>query len=240
MPPGPLAFVARLAEADTFAASEAALERILAGFGLKHFLFLDLPDNRRRYADFVFSCRVPAGWLEAYSAAAYNMVSPALRHVRRANKPFLWADAPYDAEREPRLVEYMQHMADFGLDKGLMIPVPRVSGRNGSAWVSGEAPEFNAHTIPQLQRIGLHAFEHIRRFQAPPYLQYRGGLTEREREVLKWVAAGKTAWEIGEILRIAKRTVDEHVNSICRKLDAGSRAHAVAIAIRDRLIAVDF
>ena len=240
MPPGALAFVERLNNANSLAESVAALEKAVAGFGLEHFTFLDLPDARRSYADFVFCRRVPAGWLEVYSAAQYNTISPALRLVRRTGRPFVWADAPCDAEREPRIAEYFRHMSDFGLDKGLVIPVPRASGRIGIAWFSGPAPEFNVHTIPRLQLTALLAFEHIRQFQAPPYEQCRRALTAREREVLTWVAAGKTAWEIGEILHIAKRTVDEHVQTVCRKLDAGTRAHAVAIAVRDRLIDVDF
>ena len=240
MPPGAFALVERLNDADSLADSVAALVRALARVGLENFVFLDLPDTRQRYTDFVFCRRVPAGWLEAYTAAKYDRISPALRLVRRTGRPFVWADAPCDAEREPRIAEYFRHMSDFGLDKGLVIPVPRASGRMGIAWFSGPAPEFNVHTIPRLQLTALLAFEHIRQFQAPPYEQCRRALTAREREVLTWVAAGKTAWEIGEILHIAKRTVDEHVQTVCRKLDAGTRAHAVAIAVRDRLIDVDF
>jgi LuxR family quorum sensing-dependent transcriptional regulator len=240
MPPDTLTFVERLTEANSFPASEAALEKILAGFGLEHFIFLDLPDNRQSYADFVFCRRVPAGWLQAYTAAKYYQISPVLRLVRRTSRPFLWADAPYDPAREPRVVELLRFMADFRLDKGLIIPVPRASGRMGLVWFSGPAPEFIPPAISALQLIALLAFEHIRQFQAPPYEQGRIALTEREREVLCWVAAGKTAWEIGEILHIAKRTVDEHVCTVCRKLGAGTRAHAVAIAIRDRLIDADF
>jgi LuxR family quorum sensing-dependent transcriptional regulator len=63
-------------------------------------------------------------------------------------------------------------------------------------------------------------------------------LTARELEVLTWVARGKSAWEVGEILGIAKRTVDEHVATAVHKLDAGSRIHAVALAIRDGLIRI--
>ena len=61
-------------------------------------------------------------------------------------------------------------------------------------------------------------------------------LTPREREVLAWVARGKSASEIGEILHITKRTVDEHVQTAVRKLGATNRANAVAIAIRDGII----
>jgi DNA-binding CsgD family transcriptional regulator len=61
-------------------------------------------------------------------------------------------------------------------------------------------------------------------------IRQRSVLTPREREVLAWVAQGKSAWEIGEILDIAKRTVDEHAQTAGRKLGAVNRTHAVAIA----------
>jgi LuxR family quorum sensing-dependent transcriptional regulator len=61
-------------------------------------------------------------------------------------------------------------------------------------------------------------------------------LTPREREVLVLVAQGKSARAIGEILRISKRTVDEHVQTAVRKLGAANRTHAVAIALRDGIV----
>jgi LuxR family quorum sensing-dependent transcriptional regulator len=54
--------------------------------------------------------------------------------------------------------------------------------------------------------------------------------------VLSWIASGKSSWEIGEILNISKRTVDEHCTNATRKLNAMNRPHAVALAIRHRLI----
>jgi LuxR family transcriptional regulator, quorum-sensing system regulator BjaR1 len=61
-------------------------------------------------------------------------------------------------------------------------------------------------------------------------------LTPREREVLAWVAQGKSAWEIGKILDIAKRTVDEHVQTAVRKLGAANRTQAIALALHRRII----
>jgi DNA-binding CsgD family transcriptional regulator len=63
-------------------------------------------------------------------------------------------------------------------------------------------------------------------------------LTPREREVLAWVAQGKSAGEIAEILQIARRTVNEHVQTTVRKLAALNRTHAVAIAVRDGIVKV--
>jgi len=64
-------------------------------------------------------------------------------------------------------------------------------------------------------------------------------ITPREREVLWWAAQGKSAWEIGEILHIGKRTVDEHTQKATRKLGAVNRTQAVAVALRERLIGKD-
>jgi DNA-binding CsgD family transcriptional regulator len=63
-------------------------------------------------------------------------------------------------------------------------------------------------------------------------------LTVRELEVITWVARGKSAWEIGEILGIAKRTVDEHARTAAQKLGAVNRTQAVALALLRRIIEV--
>ena len=61
-------------------------------------------------------------------------------------------------------------------------------------------------------------------------------LTLREVEVLSWVAQGKSAREIGKILGISKRTVDEHVRSAGQKLGAANRTEAAALALLGRII----
>ncbi len=55
-------------------------------------------------------------------------------------------------------------------------------------------------------------------------------LTKREREVLKWLAKGKTSWEISVILGVAEVTVNFHVKNIKTKLNTVSRSQAVAVA----------
>lgn len=61
-------------------------------------------------------------------------------------------------------------------------------------------------------------------------------LSPRERECIAWSSLGKSSWEIGEILGIAKQTADVHLKSAIQKLNADSRAHAVAEALRLGLI----
>lgn len=61
-------------------------------------------------------------------------------------------------------------------------------------------------------------------------------LTEREREVLRQTAAGRNAREIGNDLDMSEGTVARHLLNIRGKLDAANTVHAVAIALRQKLI----
>jgi LuxR family maltose regulon positive regulatory protein len=55
-------------------------------------------------------------------------------------------------------------------------------------------------------------------------------LTEREREVLQWLAAGASNREIARRLVLSLGTVKKHVSNICGKLEVQSRTQAVARA----------
>jgi DNA-binding CsgD family transcriptional regulator len=52
-------------------------------------------------------------------------------------------------------------------------------------------------------------------------------LTAREREVLQWVAAGKTNRDVAAILKVGLRTVEKHLEHIYEKLGVETRTAAV-------------
>ena len=59
------------------------------------------------------------------------------------------------------------------------------------------------------------------------------GLTPREVEVLRLIAAGRTNKEIAIDLVLSERTVAHHLNHIFDKLGVSSRAAATAFALRE-------
>lgn len=73
----------------------------------------------------------------------------------------------------------------------------------------------------------LPAADKTRAASAPP----RGGITERERQILAWVQDGKSNHQIATVLGISPLTVKNHVQKILRKLGASNRAQAVSRAM---------
>jgi DNA-binding NarL/FixJ family response regulator len=61
-------------------------------------------------------------------------------------------------------------------------------------------------------------------------------LTAREREILQLLADGMSNADVAEKLFISQETVKSHVRHILTKLEADTRTHAVAIALREAII----
>ena len=61
-------------------------------------------------------------------------------------------------------------------------------------------------------------------------------LTAREREILKLLADGLSNADVADKLFISQETVKSHVRHILTKLEADTRTHAVAIALREAII----
>jgi DNA-binding NarL/FixJ family response regulator len=61
------------------------------------------------------------------------------------------------------------------------------------------------------------------------------GMTGREVEVLRHIAAGESNREIAAALSVSVRTVERHIENLYRKIDARSKADATAYAFRHRL-----
>lgn len=222
----------RLSDADTISDT---LQRMLAQFGLDAFILSALPAGGQTFKEAIVTERLPAEWLQIYTKEEYFRVDPILGHLRRSAKPVEWRDLRYDPERQPRAGELMGRRRDFGFYNGIVVPIH--DGATAPAFLSaaGRDPELSVRTKPAIHLMTLYALDRLRclRAESP---RPKAALTAREREVLTWAAHGKSAWEIGEILQIAKRTVDEHVQTALRKLGAVNRTQGVAIAIRDRLI----
>jgi len=72
--------------------------------------------------------------------------------------------------------------------------------------------------------------------EGAPLLPGGAGLSPRELEVLRLLAQGRSAREIGAELVLAVRTVERHITNIYRKIGAHNRAQATAFAFGHGLV----
>jgi DNA-binding NarL/FixJ family response regulator len=93
---------------------------------------------------------------------------------------------------------------------------------------------------PAIARLVMHTFSSMPEARKPylsnPRVKHRITLTEREQEVLKLLAEGKSNPEIAETLTITVHTAKAHVGNIMQKLAVDDRTQAAVKAFRDGLI----
>lgn len=79
----------------------------------------------------------------------------------------------------------------------------------------------------------------LAQYKNPPQLPSADPLTERELEVLKRMACGKTNADIAEELAIAETTVRTHVSRVLEKLQCANRVQATLYALRCGIVALE-
>jgi LuxR family quorum sensing-dependent transcriptional regulator len=210
-------------------------QRAVSGFGFETFIITALPEQR--FDGAVLATRWPAEFLKLYTREQYHRFSPVARRCRQSANPFEWQTADFEDDPQPRATEVMRRAADFRLVSGFVVPIHGPNGFVACVAMAGVSVDLTARAKLALHLMAHYLFERVRSIVAADGRK-RPVLTSREKEVLAWVASGKSAWEIGEILSIAKRTVDEHAQTAFRKLGAVNRTHAVAIAMREHIIEV--
>ncbi|MDD9730280.1 response regulator transcription factor [Mameliella sp. AT18] len=102
-------------------------------------------------------------------------------------------------------------------------------------FAKGEDNDELFGALPGILRGRRHVSEVFRRMleEAPEVPD----LSERERQVLNLVVAGRSNKEIAQILGISAKTVDRHRTNLMQKLDVHSVAQLIAYALREGLIA---
>lgn len=198
----------------------------------------DSQGNGNQNQEIAFNIDYPSGFVEEYFKRGYAGIDPVVKDNMGDYGLKYWEDT---LKKYPVADELFGLSQDFGFicapagqgySSGLKNPQ---NTEIGLISFYGLKRESRTETI--LSLIIPHLHEAMRKSLS--VIRVRARLSNREEEILNWLANGKSSWDISVILSISERTVKFHIDNIMKKLNAVNRTHAVAIAIRERLIDLD-
>ncbi|MGD9476677.1 helix-turn-helix transcriptional regulator [Shinella sp. G-2] len=233
-----LAFLSEVKQITTPADLTSAAMRATAAYGVKKILagFIPrsgmLPSDQMRH---VLLADWPQEWAEIYFQNGFLFQDPTIRRVLSASPTFSWSDFSkgQDIGRNEKLV--MDRAKDFSLGNGCTVSLVSLDGRNVGFSFAGAEVDDAPEAKGAMTLIASFAFGRALELRTAA-TQASTRLTHREREVVGWISAGKTDWEISVILGISEKAIAKHIYNVRLKLGAMNRAHAVAEAIRKGLI----
>lgn len=231
--------MASVLEATTKADFVSRLKTVILSSGFETFMI----GVERRTVNgaperFVTSDYAPQ-WQIKYQQCGYELIDPTVPYCLQSTNPLVWDE---DFFKGAGAMHLLEEARVYGISHGLSIAIHDRSGDKCMLSLVRDKPlDVNKHEKARLLASArlISACIHHMGFQllgVDEKLPDKALLTQRELEILQWVALGKTTWEISAILSIVEATVAFHIKNVMRKLDVHNRQQALAVALRMGLI----
>lgn len=178
----------------------------------------------------------PESWQESYIRNNYWEIDPTVAHCMKSVMPIIWSDELFSSCRS-----FWEEARTHGLRVGWTqscFDSRRVGGLLTLARSCKEISHSElASNSLKMSWLAQLAHERLSRFYMQKHMPEASiTLTQREIEVMRWTADGKTASEIGEIMNISFGTVNFHINNAVAKLGMANKTAAAIKAILLNLV----
>jgi LuxR family transcriptional regulator len=195
-------------------------------------------------ADAMFLTTASPDYATRYFAGGFYARTPAFRwaQVNTGASTWKWVREAMEAGKlTPDELAALRQNAAMGVRAGITISFPEASARAKGAMgliADPDLTEADVEGIFATRGTALQAVAqvmHLKLVQMP-YSARKRALTARQREVLEWVAGGKTAQDVATVMTISLAMVEKHLKLAREALDADTTAQAVAKATLLNLI----
>jgi DNA-binding CsgD family transcriptional regulator len=190
-------------------------------------------------AEFITIDNTPRAYKQAFQNPHNGRRDPVMQHCKRNSVPIIWDQATYVNQG---LGDKWEEQARYGMKSGICLALHMPEGRHFILGVERDQPVPSdpaelTRLVADLQLFAVHAQDAALRILVPGSLDPNvPSLTPRELEALRWTMAGKTAWEVGDLLGITERTAALHVNNATHKLGCVNKHQAVLRALKIGLL----
>jgi LuxR family quorum sensing-dependent transcriptional regulator len=213
-----------------------ALASSIATFGYRYHCFASAQTARRRMLDqrkLLISW--PHDWYRQYGQCKFVEHDVVAAAFRIGPASFRWSELRVETAAARRVMQIAGD--DYAMKKGFAVPVFGLNGYEAGVSLAGPDIDDTDEANAAIELIAIYAFNQLTKIKVGSG-DARSVLRPREREVMQWVAAGKTTWDIGAILHISSDTVNKTIASAMRRLEVHTRAQAVSEALRRREIEI--
>lgn len=176
----------------------------------------------------------PVEYVTRYVEKDYTAVDPVVTELRRNLRPYSWGDVRQNNDLSKFERSIMDEAREFDVRDGFVVPIVTFTGSLSIFSPCGRSPDLSPRSRSAIELIAAAGHQALKRavIEQERERTKEERLTEREREILQWMALGKSNYAIGEILHISEQTVARHAHNLMRKLDAGARTLAVIKGLR--------
>lgn len=215
--------------------------KFLSAYGLDRFVMSEMSHDTTKHKEDNHGILVnyPEEWMGHYIAHNYIDHDPVYQTALIARKPFTWDEVKNNVDIPKKSKRIMEEARECKLYDGIGLSIHRPFGKIIGMGISGseQGIEYHKDAISCLYAAANQFFTvyadltEMERIKEPDI-----SITPREKEVLLWLARGKTKVEISYILYVSESCVKRHCENIYKKLNASNIPMAVTRALRAGLI----
>lgn len=221
-------FHTKVQRCTTFSNLNYLCLRLLKGMGLRALAYHHLPQfgSADEVSLDVVSVGFPKTMVERYQSENLSKVDPSIRQVLSGTKAQWWREIEYSSKPSREEQEYLNSVT-HKVGEGVILPVFGPHGRNGFIGLEfgDHKPDWADNALPLIQSCcQLAHLQYCALLQVE--LPNISKLSRREKEVLSWVAQGKSNGVIANILGIAESTIITHLERTYKKLGVDNRVTA--------------
>lgn len=230
-------FVGRAESAPDLEELRTVFKTALEDFGVPNFSMVAMLAEREgeTRVPTVLLRRTDNGWAANYWEKGHFNVDPAIHGAITQPFAFSWTDI--ENGRMPKdLRNLFAEIRDaMPIDGGHVIPTHDEEGFAGFIALYHEDRELTVAVKQAIKLMALFAIERAKELHTLKGINAAMlvcPLSPRQRQMLAYVAEGKSDWDISHILGLAQSTVNEHIEKAKDALGVRTRAQAVALCVK--------
>nr|WP_312822132.1 LuxR family transcriptional regulator AbaR [Acinetobacter oleivorans] len=175
----------------------------------------------------------PEAWQKRYVKQQYVRVDPTVQHCMLSLQPLVWSSQSANTQSQK---DFWEEARSYGLNVGWAQSSRDFIGTRGMLTLARSTDQLsekeqkaqytNMFWLSQTVHSSIAKIVNETEFS-----QFNLYLTNREKEVLRWTAEGKTSAEIAQILGVTERTVNFHLGNSMQKLNVNNKISAAIRAV---------